>query len=127
MLSSVSDKTCIESISSIQKGCKFLLHLTSGFLFVHFCEVAKLRNHPQEDLAKIGYKRILFMYILSTCCQMRHSFLLFFPKIQKNGKNKEGQNCKFLFLFRGLSKTFTKKGQTIKYHFLRILPSSSDQ
>jgi hypothetical protein len=57
MLSSVSDdKTCIESISSIQKGCKIWLHLTSGFLFVHFCEVAKLKNHPQEDLAKIGYK-----------------------------------------------------------------------
>jgi hypothetical protein len=81
--------------------------LTSGFLFVHFCEVAKIENHPQKDLAKIGYKDSFDLYLVYMLSN--EAFFSFFPKIQKNGKTKDGQNYKFIFLFQGLSKRFTKK------------------
>jgi hypothetical protein len=96
---------CIERISGIQKELQNLASFDMRVSFVHFCEVSQIENHPQEDLAKISYKEsFLCITKSSTCCQMRHFFSLFFPKIQGNGKNKDGQNCKFIFLFQGLFK-----------------------
>jgi hypothetical protein len=128
MLSSVSVQWNVywKHVRHSKRVAKFGFIWHEGF----FCSLlwgSQIENHPQ-DLAKIGYKEsFLCITKLSTCCQMRHFFSFFFPKIQENGKNKDGQNCKFIFLFQGFFKNIHQKRQTIEYNFLRILPSSSDR
>jgi hypothetical protein len=100
-----------------------------GFIWYQgfFCSLlwgSQFENHPQEDLAKIGYKEsFLCITKLSTCCQMRHLFS-FFPKIQKNGKNKDGQNCKFIFIFQRYSPKRKKQSNIISLESCLVLATN---